>query len=70
MLREAKVGKDRVVMLPRSSHEVLTSQVVQARAAALEVQPLRESKVVYRLNDQSLGLDADGLVAALRRRAV
>ena len=32
VVREAKGGKDRVVMLPRSLHEVLKSQVVQARA--------------------------------------
>lgn len=32
VVREAKGGKDRVVMLPRSLHEVLKAQVVRARA--------------------------------------
>ena len=32
IVREAKGGKDRVVMLPRSLHEALKAQVVQARA--------------------------------------
>ena len=32
MVREAKGGKDRVVMLPRSLHEALKAQVGRARA--------------------------------------
>ena len=32
VVREAKGGKDRVVMLPRTLHEVLKAQVVRARA--------------------------------------
>ena len=31
-VREAKGGKDRVVMLPRSLHEALKAQVLRARA--------------------------------------
>ena len=33
VVREAKGGKDRVVMLPRSLHDSLKAQVVRARAA-------------------------------------